>query len=52
MKYLLIALFISLPGCFNDDTKKVVDGVRKFEDGHVTCYVLFENAMSCVLNGL
>lgn len=38
-------LYIRAPG---DDTSKYPLGVKRFDEGNVTCYIYWEHTISCV----
>jgi len=50
MKKLLFVLFLFISSACNSEsnTNGLSYGVTKFNDGNVQCYVLFQNAISCV----
>ncbi len=58
MKYLILATLLltscakksSDPSYLNEDSRSVPRGIGKFVDGNNTCYVFYQNAISCVRN--
>lgn len=52
---LLLASLMVLSGCSNPPGNPAapkaiseLNGIRKYEDGNVTCYVLYQDGISCV----